>query len=416
MSTIYQDLLWRGQIKDRTFIDEEWLNDPKIFYLGTDCSSGSLQIGNLAVYMLARRLVKAGWKAVLLVGGATSLVGDPGGKVSERELMAKEDIDKNVESLTLQVSRLLDGSEFSVVNNYDWFNGMGYLEFLRDVGKHYSMTELLQRDFVSERIGEGKSGISYAEFSYSLIQGYDFYYLYSNHNVVLQIGGSDQWGNMISGVPLVRKKTEAEVHALSMPLVINKSTGRKFGKSEEGTVWLDELMTSVFKFYQFWLNCDDEGVEDYLKIYTELSKERIDEIMLEFSSNRSSRLAQKTLADEVTAIVHGTAKRDAAVSATSTLFGGLAVSEVSPEAVDMLKDELPCIKVEIGKDISDILVDSGLVSSRSEAKRLIDQGGVLLNQQKVVEDRQLISTDKLMAGSVLLQRGKNQFAVVDINV
>jgi tyrosyl-tRNA synthetase len=295
-----EDLAWRDQIKDKTFQDISWLDEPKTFYLGVDCSSDSMTIGNLAVFMTARRLLDAGWRTILLVGGATSLIGDPGGKDEERQLKTREEIEKNVAGIKAQVQRLFADKEFTLVDNYDWFKDIGYLEFLRDVGKHFSMTELLQRDFIVSRIGEGGSGISYAEFSYSLIQGYDYWHLHKSEGAVLQLGGSDQWGNMLSGVPLIRKKENAEVHALSTPLVINKTTGVKFGKSEEGAIWLDDSKTSVYKFYQFWLNVDDEGVEDYLKVYTLLPKDEIEKVMVEFINDKAGRLAQKTLAYEVT--------------------------------------------------------------------------------------------------------------------
>ena len=250
--TLSEELEWRGLIKDRTFTDPRWLDTPRTFYLGSDAgSSDSLTVGNLAIYMLARQLALHGWKTVLLVGGATSLIGDPGGKDEERQLKSREEVERNVAGITAQVEKLFTGLEFEAVNNYDWFKDMGYLEFLRDVGKHYSMTELVQRDFIASRMNEGGSGISYAEFSYNLIQGYDFYWLFKNKGVELQIGGSDQWGNMLSGAPLVRKKEGKEVHALSMPLVINKATGKKFGKSEAGAVWLDPAKTSPTQFYQF---------------------------------------------------------------------------------------------------------------------------------------------------------------------
>ena len=252
--SLSEDLTWRGLIKDKTFGGVAWLDEPKTFYLGVDASADSLTVGNLAVLMLARRLIDAGWKAVLLVGGATSLIGDPGGKEEERELKSRQEVLSNVEAIKAQVNKLFAGQHFTPADNYDWFKDVGYLEFLRDVGKHFSMTELMQRDFITERIGEQGSGISYAEFSYSLIQGYDFWQLHKNHDVVLQIGGSDQWGNMLSGVSLVRKKEGKEAHAFSMPLVVNKATDRKFGKSEGGAVWLDPAKTSPTQFYQFWIN------------------------------------------------------------------------------------------------------------------------------------------------------------------
>lgn len=405
--TLSEELQWRGQIKDKTFDDTAWLDSPKTFYLGVDCSSDSMTIGNLAVFMTARRLLDAGWKTILLVGGATSLIGDPGGKDSERDLKTREEIQDNVSAIKAQVQRLFAGKEFTLVDNYDWFKDVGYLEFLRDIGKHYSMTELLQRDFIATRIGEGGSGISYAEFSYSLIQGYDYWQLNKAHGVELQLGGSDQWGNMLSGVPLIRKKENKEVHALSTPLVINKTTGVKFGKSEDGAVWLDEKQTSVYKFYQFWLNVDDVGVEDFLKIYTLLSKPELEKIMVEFDNNKAARLAQKTLAYEVTKLVHGEEKADAVVNASSVLFGVEDFLTIGDKEVQVLRDELPA--TDVSDDLYQMLVDTGLATSKSEARNFHASGAVSINGQKTLPDQEI----NFKPGANLLKRGKNSFAIVE---
>ena len=404
--SLSEELKWRGQIKDYTFSALGWLDSPKTFYLGTDVSDNSLTIGNLAVYLLARRLRKHGWQAVLLVGGATSLIGDPGGKEEERSLKSTQEIEANVKAVRRQVEQLFSGMSFKTVNNYDWFKDVRYLDFLRDIGKHYSMTELLQRDFIVTRIGEGGSGISYAEFSYSLIQGYDFWQLYKNHNVVLQIGGSDQWGNMLSGVPLIRKKENAEAHALSMPLVLNKATGKKFGKSEEGAIWLDPNKTSVFKFYQFWLNVDDEGVEDYLKIYTELSKEQIGDIMRQFHADRAERVAQKALAHEVTQLVHGKERTEDVKRASQALFGQINFKELSKSEIAILRHELLVVKAK--GDLYDVMVVAGLAGSKSEARNFVSAGAVSVNGMKVSDDE-----NSLTKGLNLVKRGKNSFALVE---
>jgi tyrosyl-tRNA synthetase len=412
--TLSEELQWRGQIKDKTFEDVKWLDQPKTFYLGVDCSSDSMTIGNLAVFMTARRLLDAGWKTVLLVGGATSLIGDPGGKDSERDLKTREEIQANVAGIKAQVQRLFADKEFTLVDNYDWFKDVGYLEFLRDIGKHYSMTELLQRDFIATRIGESGSGISYAEFSYSLIQGYDYWHLNKKYGVELQLGGSDQWGNMLSGVPLIRKRENKIVHALSTPLVINKTTGVKFGKSEDGAVWLDEKRTSPYKLYQFWLNVDDEGVEEYLKIYTLLSKDEIEKIMVEFENDKAGRLAQKTLAYEVTKLVHGQAAADSIVRITKVLFGGGDLADISSEDVDQMKSELPTVASKDGDLLAGVVQQAGLASSLGEARRFMEQNGVALNGQKVGPDYVLTQDDRKVAGSALLRRGKNNYALIDI--
>lgn len=403
-----EELVWRDQIKDKTFSDISWLDDPKTFYLGVDCSSaGSMTIGNLAVFMTARRLLDHGWKAVLLVGGATSLIGDPGGKDDERQLKSREEIEANVKSIKQQVARLFSGKEFTPVDNYDWFKDVGYLEFLREVGKNYSMTELLQRDFIATRIGEGGSGISYAEFSYSLIQGYDYWHLNKTLGVELQIGGSDQWGNMLSGVPLIRKKENKEVHAFSTPLVINKATGKKFGKSEDGAVWLDENLTSAYRFYQFWLNVDDEAVEEYIKTYTLLSKEEVEKIMVEFISDKAGRIAQKALAYEVTKLVHGQEKADAVVNASNILFAGENFLSAGDKEINVLRGELP--SAPVSSDLYQLLVDTSLAGSKSEARNFHASGAISVNGEKTLPDQEIV----WKSGANLLKRGKNSFAIVE---
>jgi tyrosyl-tRNA synthetase len=407
--TLSEELLWRGQIKDKTFDDIKWLDEPQTFYHGVDCSSDSLAIGNLAAMMMARRLRRHGWKTVLLVGGATSLIGDPGGKDAERALKPREEIQANVAAIKGQVEKLFAGLDFTLVDNYDWFKDIGYLEFLRDIGKHYSMTELVQRDYIAARIGREGGGISYAEFSYSLIQGYDYWHLYKTQGTVLQIGGSDQWGNMLSGAPLIRKKEGVEVHALSMPLVINKATGKKFGKSEEGAVWLDPAKTSAYKFYQFWLNIDDEAVEDYLKIYTDLEKEQMEGIMSEFNASRGVRLAQKTLAYEVTKIVHGQTPADKIKHISEVLFGGTSFADLSDEEVATLSEEIPTVEVT-DLNLPTLLHQSGLASSLSEARRFIEGNGVYVNGQKATE----ITHEQFIRNHALLRRGKNSVALIKI--
>lgn len=400
-----EELQWRGLIKDKTFDDAAWLDTPRVFYLGADCSSAdSLTIGNLAVFMLARRLQEAGWQAVLLVGGATSLIGDPGGKEAERELRSREEIAANVEGIKGQVQQLFADHAFKLVDNYDWFKNIGYLEFLREVGKHYSMTELIQRDYIAARIGEGGNGISYAEFSYSLIQGYDFWHLYKEHGVELQIGGSDQWGNILSGVPLIRKKEGKEAHAFSMPLVINKSTGKKFGKSEDGAVWLDPLKTSVTQFYQFWVNADDESVQDYLKIYTMLNKDEITGVMAEHRQQPSQRIAQSRLALEVTELVHGTEAAERAQAVTGLLTGIVGLSEADAGTIDMLRQEQPHYATAPAASIIEALTETGLATSNTDARRLLADNAVTVNGIKV--QRENFQKSDFIDGRLLLRKGK----------
>jgi tyrosyl-tRNA synthetase len=369
-----------------------------------DASSDSFTIGNLAVLILFKRLVDAGWQGVMLAGGATSLIGDPGGKEEERQLKSQEEIKSNIAAIKVQIDQILTGEHFELVDNFEWFQDINFLDFLRDVGKNYSMSELTQREFVSERMGEGSSGISYAEFSYSLIQGYDFWHLFKNFGVVLQIGASDQWGNMLSGVPLIRKKENQEAHAFSMPLVVNKQTGRKFGKSEEGAVWLDPVKTSPFKFYQFWINADDQSVEDYLKIYTQLSREEIESLMDEFGQNPAERRAQKVLAFEVTKIVHGEEQAKKQRNITETLFTGQGIDNLAENELITIREEFPNLTVPSGMSIIDILVSTGLVQSNSEARRLMESGAVYINNQKVETDQ--LDASHFKNNRLLIRRGK----------
>lgn len=402
--SLSEDLAWRGLIKDKTFDNIKLLDEPKKFYLGIDASDSSLTIGNLAVILLARRLSDAGWQAVLLAGGATSLVGDPGGKEEERVLQDTEETAKNIEGVKAQMERLFIGKAYELVNNSDWLDGLKYLDFLRDTGKYYPMTELMQREFVGTRIGEGGSGISYAEFSYSLLQGYDFWWLFKNKGVELQIGASDQWGNMLSGVSLVRKKESKEVNALSMPLVIDKTTGRKFGKSEAGAIWLDANRTSPTRFYQFWMNVDDAEVDEFLKIYTFLPKGEIEKISAEHKENPEARAAQRRLAQEVTGIVHGKAQTAFAEKVAGYLTGELAVGQADEPALAEIRRALPNAKVQPGSPIIDVLTDTKLAESKSDARRLTQSRAIYVNGRPFAKDH--LEAGDFKNGRLMLRRGK----------
>jgi tyrosyl-tRNA synthetase len=402
--TLSEELTWRGFVNQTTLTDISELDDKKrSFYFGVDPSSDSMTIGNLAAAMMVRHFIDHGHKAYLLVGGATGIIGDPDGKRDERNLKTLDEIDKNKAGISAQYQRIFAGKEFTVVDNYDWFKNINYLDFLREVGKHMSMTQMLDRDFVQARIGEGGTGISYAEFSYSLIQGYDFLHLYRENGVTLQLCGGDQWGNSVTGVGLIRKLEGAETHVYSTPLVINKATGKKFGKSEDGAVWLDELKTSVYKFYQFWLNVDDEGVIDYTKVYTLLSKDEVTELARNHFDNPGARIAQKKLAFEVTSLVHGTERAEAAKRATELLFGSSVFDANDSGLVSLLRHELPSF--EPGDTISSYLVDSGATTSKSEARRLIAAGAISINGTKVTEDTQIET-------ACLIKKGKNVFILI----
>jgi len=399
-----EELAWRGFVNQTTLKDSTDLDKaPLSFYFGVDPSANSMQIGNLAAAMMVRHFIAYGHKAYLLVGGATGMIGDPDGKAEERELKTLEEIAKNKAGIASEYRRIFDGMDFEIVDNYDWFKDMGYLEFLRDVGKSVPLSQMLGRDFVQARLGVDGAGISYAEFSYSLIQGYDFVHLYRKHGVTLQVCGADQWGNSITGVDLIRRMEGGEAHVYSVPLVINKATGKKFGKSEGGAIWLNPKKTSVYKFYQFWLNVDDEGVLDYARIYTLLSKDEIEELAEKQRQNPSAREAQKALAREVTTLVHGKNRFESVERVTRVLFGEGKFEDLTNEDLDALAAEIPTIG--IGKAIIEALVQTKVAASNGEARRLLAGGAVSVNGKKVFEDIALNSP-------ALLKKGKNAFVLV----
>lgn len=401
--TLSEELTWRGFVNQMTFADIKDLDETsRTFYWGVDPSADSMQVGNLAAAMMVRCFVDHGYTPILLVGGATGLIGDPDGKKQERDLKTEAEIDKNVEGLKAQYQQIFAGKTFEVVNNADWFKNIGYLQFLRDVGKHVSLTQMLDREFVQSRIGEGGSGISYAEFSYSLIQGYDYLHLYRENNATMQVGGSDQWGNMIAGTQLIRRLEGAEAHVFSTPLIINKATGVKFGKSEGGAVWLDPTKTSPYKFYQFWLNVDDETAKDLVKVYTMLDKDTIDSLISEHEVAPHERKLQQILASEVTKLVHGENKATAAKNVTAVLFGDTPFEQLLDEDVDMLAGEIP---VSVPSTVVNALVVSEICSSNSEARRLISGGAVSVNGKK-------ISDDSDVQAPSLIKKGKNSFVLV----
>lgn len=399
-----EELQWRGFVNQTTFKDLTELDKGSIsFYFGVDPSADSMTIGNLAAAMMVRHFIDHGHKAFLLVGGATGMIGDPDGKKDERSLKTLDEIAKNKAGIAAQYQQVFAGKPFTIVDNYDWFKNINYLDFLRTVGKYVPMSQMLGRDFVKARLGEEGSGISYAEFSYSLIQGYDFLHLYREHGVTLQVCGADQWGNSITGVDLIRRIEGQEAHVYSTPLVINKATGVKFGKSEGGAVWLDPRKTSVYKFYQFWLNVDDEGVIDYAKIYTLLSKEELEVLEQEHKENPSARKAQRTLAREVTTLVHGKERCESVERVTEVLFGGGDVTSLTDMDLDALAEEIPTI--DAGKTIIETLVATGVAASNGEARRLLQGGAISINGEKVAEDMPLHQLS-------LIKKGKNTFILV----
>ncbi|HEX6461666.1 MAG TPA: tyrosine--tRNA ligase [Candidatus Saccharimonadales bacterium] len=403
--TLSEELRWRGFINQTTLENLTELDTKEwTFYHGFDASSDSQTIGNLAAMMLDLVFLRHGHKAILLAGGATSLIGDPGGKDEERPLQSEETIRYNVAQAEKQLRHIMRGHDFTMVNNIDWYQSMNVIAFLRDIGKHFGMSTLVQRDYIQKRIGEGGGGMSFTEFSYTLLQGYDFLHLFNKYGCTLQLAGADQWGNSLSGIELIRKTHAQQAHVITLPLVINKATGKKFGKSEAGAIWLDEVKTSVYKFYQFWLNIDDEGVIDYLKIYTLLSKADIDALEVKTQAAPQKRAAQKTLAYEVTKLVHSEERVNNVMKVTEVLFGNQPVASLSKQELTDLAAEIPT--THSGESVVKTLLMAGLAGSMSEAGRLIKNGGISLNGQKVTNDEVINTTPSL------LKKGKNSFCLI----
>lgn len=403
--TLSEELTWRGFVNQTTIKDIKVLDgSPLNFYFGVDPSSDSMTIGNLASAMMVKLFIKYGHHAYLLVGGATGLIGDPDGKAEERELKSLDEISSNKKKIVDQYQTIFAGQTFDVVDNYDWFKDMSYLEFLREVGKHVPIRQMLARDFVQSRLGEGSNGISYAEFSYALIQGYDFLHLYQEKKVTLQVCGADQWGNSIAGVDLIRRVTGGAADVWSAPLVINKTTGVKFGKSEVGAIWLDPAKTTPTQFYQFWINIDDNSVEELLKMFTSLDQSTIQQLMAEHNERRQDRLAQTRLAQEVTSLIHGKENMMFAETVTEYLTGKTSLSEASGSALEEIRNNLPNAKVSDNSSIIEALVSTGLAASNSEARRLLADNGVSINGEKV--SRENFEASDFQNGRLLLRRGK----------
>lgn len=399
-----EELSWRGFVNQTTFDDTSVLDgDPIAFYFGVDPSGFGMQIGNLAAAIMVRHFINHGHNGYVLVGGATGMIGDPDGKKDERNLKTLDEIAKNKAEIARQYSVVLSGKDFTMVDNYDWFKNINYLDFLRDFGKYVPMSGMLGRDFVQSRLGEGGAGISYAEFSYALIQGYDYLHLQREYGVKLQLCGADQWGNSIAGVDLNRRLDSVETHVYTMPLILNKTTGAKFGKTEGGAIWLDASQTSVYKFYQFWLNTDDGGVVDYLKLYTFLEKDEIEAISARQASDPQLREAQNVLAERVTALVHGEQRMESVKRVSQVLFGEADFGDLNDDDLDALAAEIPTVPIDIS--VVDALQQAGLVTSGGEARRLITGGAISVNGLKITEDMTL---DQLS----LVKKGKNSFTLV----
>ena len=410
-----EELKYRGFVAETTIENPEDLDtrESKKFYWGADPSADSLTIGNLAALMMCACFVRHGYEPYLLVGGATGQIGDPKDN-GERDLKTLDEVEHNKKCIKAQVENIInrtgDTAEITMVDNYDWFKNINYLSFLREIGKNFSMTQLLDRQFVQKRIGEGGAGISYAEFSYTLIQGYDFLHLYREYGVNLQLCGADQYGNTTSGIHLIKRLEDATADVWSTPLIIDPATGRKFGKSEGNAIWLASSdngsgnYTSIFDFYQFWLNQPDDAVEYLIKIYTLLTPEEIEDILARHKEAPEKRIAQRALAFGATSVVHGADAAAAVENLTATLFNrDTDFTEFSEDEIMEFAAYLPVISK--GTALVDVLVNAGLAESKKKAREFIAQGAVSVNGVKVTSEIAINQT-------AIVKKGKNKFAIV----
>ena len=425
MNAFIEELRWRGMLQDIMPGTAEQLNkEMTAGYVGFDPTADSLHIGSLVPILLLVHLQKAGHKPVALVGGATGMVGDPSGKSEERNMLSEEILNKNVEGIKKQLQHFLDFTATSanaavMVNNYDWFKGISFLEFIRDAGKHITVNYMMAKDSVKKRL-EGDNGMSFTEFTYQLVQGYDFYWLYKNMNCKLQMGGSDQWGNIVTGTELIRKKDSGEAFAFTCPL-IKKADGTKFGKSEQGNVWLDAEKTSPYVFYQFWLNASDEDAESWIKIFTFLPHEEINKITAAHKLDAGKRQLQKKLAEELTIFVHGKNEYLKAIETTEKLFASQnataeSLTEEELNNIEGIKKTIVTKSAfEAGADIATMFTDAGIFASKGEAKKMIMSGGVSINRKKS-EDPKLIPNEEMLLHNkfLLVQKGKKNYYLFEI--
>ncbi len=423
--SLIQELKSRGMLQDIMPGTQEQLEkESTTAYIGFDPTADSLHIGSLVPILLLYHLQQAGHTPIALVGGATGMVGDPSGKSEERNLLNEETLQVNIAGVRSQLEKYLDFStersnRAEIVNNYDWFKGLGFIDFLRDVGKHMTVNYMMSKDSVKKRI-EGETGISYTEFAYQLMQGYDFYWLYQNKNCKLQMGGSDQWGNITTGTELIRKKSGGEAYAFTCPL-ITKTDGGKFGKTEKGNIWLDPEKTSPFQFYQFWLNAADADAEKWIKIFTLLPLDEISQLISEHQKDAGLRLLQKKLAEAVTTFVHGREEAEKAIQTTDQLFGKkeeINLNEMNEQDLLDSMAGVPIQHIEIerinqGIDIVSLLADTGIFPSKSEARKMVIGGGISVNKEKISDISHIINKDALIAGNyIMIQKGKKNYYLI----
>ncbi|MFZ1330450.1 MAG: tyrosine--tRNA ligase, partial [Chitinophagaceae bacterium] len=422
---LIDELRWRGMVQDIMPGTEEQLQkEMTSAYIGFDPTADSLHIGSLVPILLLVHLQKAGHKPYALVGGATGMVGDPSGKSEERNLLSEDILKHNQEGVKKQLMQYLDFdtsklNAAEMVNNYDWFKDFTFLNFIRDVGKHITVNYMMSKDSVKKRL-EGETGMSFTEFTYQLVQGYDFYWLYQNKNCKLQMGGSDQWGNIVTGTELIRRKVGGEAFAFTCPL-ITKADGGKFGKTESGNVWLDPVRTTPYQFYQFWLNASDADAEKWIKIFTFLSKDAIDMLIHEHKMNPAARVLQKTLAQEVTKFVHGDAALTEALTTTEKLFANQSAPAESLTIEDLeamegvVKIDFAKDKVKEGIDVISFLAETAIFPSKGEARKTVQGGGVSINRKKVEGiDLKIENSLLLHSQYLLIQKGKKNYYLVKV--
>jgi tyrosyl-tRNA synthetase len=387
-------------------------DESRVVYHGIDPSADSAHAGNFVIWMMLRHLAQAGHKIIFLIGGGTGMIGDPKPD-AERQLKDPAEVMQSVMKLKAQAERFFAGYEIEFVDNQTWLGELKLIDFLRDIGKHYTVNELIKKDAIATRLA-GDTGLSYTEFAYPLLQGYDFLQLFETKGCTVQVGGSDQWGNIVSGVELVRRKKQADVYAVTVPLIIDKTTGKKFGKSEGNAVWLDPEKTSPYQFYQFWLNVDDVSVIDHLKRFTFLPLEKIEQIDQEMKADPGARMAQKTLAYAVTEVVHGTQAATAVQNVSEMLFGERPLAGLSGEEKAVLLQNAPIHEVTGRVSLVDVLVETSLASSKREARTFIESGAVSINGGKVGLIDVVLEKEQTHDGLLLLKRGKKQLCVVEV--
>ena len=427
MKNFVEELRWRSMIQDiMPGTEEELAKGVTSAYLGIDPTADSLHIGHLVGVMMLRHFQQCGHRPIALIGGATGMIGDPSMKSAERNLLDEETLRKNQEGIRKQLAKFLDfdskaDNAAKLVNNYDWMKNYNFLNFIRDIGKHITVNYMMAKDSVKKRLSsESREGLSFTEFSYQLLQGYDYLYLYRNEGCRLQMGGSDQWGNITTGTELIRKIDKGEAFALVCPL-ITKADGSKFGKTESGNVWLDPERTSPYAFYQFWINVSDEDAKKYIRIFTSLDRETIEKLEEEHNLAPHTRILQKRLAEEITVMVHSREDYDAAVEASSILFGGGTkdtLMNMKPEMFLSIFEGVPQFEIDRSElsniKFIDLVADKlSIFSSKGETRKLIASGGISLNKEKISDGEQIVSYDNLIADKYLLiQRGKKNYYLI----